>query len=170
MKPNIDHRIADITYNIWLNILWTNLCYAITESNHNQVKPRGLQTQMLLANCGLKLVPQPLAERYHKKRTLGPCQARSFPAAGGWGTPMGVSSLTSTSALMRQSRRFTCTETEDSQLTGRETDLTQHTLPPPPPPPPPPPRSCPKKVVGRQGSIADPLHLRGPCLLLHCEH
>ena len=88
MKPIIDHTIADINYNIWLNILWTNLCYAITESNHNQVKPRGPQTQMLLATCGLKLVPQPLAERrYHKKRTLAPCQARSFPAAGGWGTP-----------------------------------------------------------------------------------
>ena len=128
MKPIIDHTIADINYNIWLNILWTNLCYAITESNHNQVKPRGPQTQMLLATCGLKLVPQPLAERYHKKRTLAPCQARSFPAAGGWGTPMGVSPLTSTSAFMRQSRRFTCTETEDSQLTGGETDLTQHRL------------------------------------------
>ena len=62
------------------------------------------------------------------KRALAPCQARSLPAAGGWGTPMGVSPLTSTSAFMRQSRRFTCTETEDSQLTAGETDLTQHRL------------------------------------------
>ena len=42
------------------------------------------------------------------------------PAAGGWGTPMSVSSLTSTSACMQQVRRFTCTEEDDSQLTGME--------------------------------------------------
>ena len=62
------------------------------------------------------------------KRALAPRQARSLPAAGRSGTPMGVSSWISISAFMHQSRRFTCTETEDAQLTGRETDFTQHTL------------------------------------------
>ena len=86
---------------------------------------------MLPATCGFKLVHRTIAERYHKKRTLVPCQARSLPAAGGYGKAdlklvasdcdlsSSVSSLASTSAFRQTIRRITCTQEADSQLTEK---------------------------------------------------
>ena len=50
MRFAIGHRIPDINY-IWLNILRTNLCYGITEPNHNQMKLNELSHR-----CSLQLV------------------------------------------------------------------------------------------------------------------
>ena len=56
---------------------------ASVAKNCNLGKPQsdeaqGAQPQMLPATCGFKLVPRTIAERYHKKKTLVPCQARSL--------------------------------------------------------------------------------------------
>jgi hypothetical protein len=70
-------------------------------------------------------------EPHHKASYLVPCQARSLPAAGSYGKAdlklvasdcdlsSSVSSLASTSAFRQTTRRITCTQEADSQLTEK---------------------------------------------------
>ena len=135
MIPTIGHRIPDMNY-MWLNILRTNLCYAIAEPSHNQMKLRELSHR-----CSLQLVVWSCCPRRLQSATTrrGPwphVKPEPFlqPAVGehlkrgktdlklvasDCVLSSSVSSLFSTSAFKQTIRRSTCTQEADSQLTGK---------------------------------------------------